>query len=406
MDNKKKRRSFVLFGPTVIDSLKTVVAILAVALLLYIFTFYMDGEMGMILVAFTLFAPLISLFFAVYARKRIKVGVNCDGYVQKGSKLTVRVTVEKTGRFPLGIVEIKPRASEVFAQDDKVYRISLVRDDKKTFTYTVNAVTGGNGEIALDAVYSCGFLGFMRFTLTQELPSPISVGVIPEIPQIKASSQLFRSIADVVLTSDEEEENDTALMFSANTSPGYEHREYVHGDPLKRVNWKLSSKKDKLMVRLDEAVASVQPMVVLDLYRSSSAKPAEAILGEEQIIRSVFGLLSLLVKQGIASTLIYRGTDGDVIAESVDNPEYPEQLLLKILALRVVPDKRIDLSRYAGSVCACVIASTDCGAEIDTIADAIEDDDNVSLIGISPTSRNLTDFPMWYLDGDNNFKLV
>ena len=172
------------------------------------------------------------------------------------------------------------------------------------------------------------------------------------------------------------------------------------------MNWKLSSKKNKLMVRLDEAVASVQPMIVLDLYRSGSAKPEEAILGEEQIIRSVFGLLSLLVKQGIASTLIYFGADGEVTAESVDNPEYPEQLLLKVLALKVVPDRRVDLNTYNGSVCACVIASTDCGAEIDDIADAVKDDDNVSLIGVSPDSRNLTAFPMWYLDGDNNFKLV
>lgn len=404
--DKKKQRKVLLFGPTFGETFKTILAILTVAFLLYIFTFYMDGEMGVILIAFTLFAPLISLFFAAYARKRIKVSMNCDGYVQKGSKLTVSVTVEKTGRFPLGIVEITPRASEVFAQQDKVYRVSLVRDDKKTFTYTVDAVTGGNGEIALDTVYSCGFLGFIRFALTQELPAPISVGVIPEIPQIKASSQLFRSIADVVLTSDEEEENDTALLYSANTSPGYEHREYVHGDPLKRVNWKLSSKKNKLMVRLDEAVASVQPMIVLDLFRSGSALPQEAILDEEQIIRSVFGLLSLLVRQGIASTLIYRGAGDEVIAESVDNPEYPEQLLLKILAVKVVPDRRIDLKLYAGSVCACVIASTDCGAEIDSIADAVKDDDNVSLIGVSPTSRNLTEFPMWYLDGDNNFKLV
>ncbi|MBR6070789.1 MAG: DUF58 domain-containing protein [Ruminococcus sp.] len=404
--DKKKQRKILLFGPNLAETLKTIVAILAVAFLLYIFTFYIDGEMGMILVAFTVFAPLISLFFAAYARKRIKVSINCDGYVQKGSQLAVSVTVEKTGRFPLSIVEITPRASEVFGQTEKLYRVSLARDDKKTFTYTVDAVTGGNGEIALNSVYSCGFLGFIRFALTQEIPSPISVGVIPEIPQIKASSQLFRSIADVVLTSDEEEENDTALMFSANTSPGYEHREYVHGDPLKRVNWKLSSKKDKLMVRLDEAVASVQPMIVLDLYRNSLSKPEEAILDEEQIIRSVFGLLSLLVKQGIASTLIYRGSGGDIISESVDNPEYPEQLLLKILAVRVVPDRRIELSMYAGSVCACVIASTDCGAEIDSVASAIEDKDNVSLIGVSPKSRNLTEFPMWYLDGDNNFKLV
>ena len=407
MDKKtNKRPKFKLFGPTPGETFKAILAVLAVALLLYVFTFYVDGEMGVILIAFMVFAPLTSLFFVLWSRSRVRVSINCDGYVKKGSKLIVTITVEKTGLLPLGLVEIKPYASEVFAQEDKLYRLSLARDDKKTFTYEVPAETGGNGEIGLEYVYSCGFLGFLRATLKEELPAPVSVGVIPEIPQIKASSQLFRNIADVVLTSDNDEENNSAQLFSANTTPGYEHREYVQGDPLKRINWKLSSKKDTLMVRLDEAVASVQPMIVLDLYRSSSANVSEVIKDEEQIIRSVFGLLSLLVQQGIASTLIYYGAGGEVFADSVDNPEYPEQLLLKILAVKVVPDRRIDLKLYSGSVCACVLASTDCGAELTPIADAVKEDDNVSLIGVSPKSRNLTDFPMWYLDGDNNFKMV
>lgn len=406
MGNKNKQKTFTLFGSDFGDNLKSTVAILAVAFLLYIFTFYIDGEMGVILIAFMLFSPLVSFFFVMYSRGRVKVSFDCDGYVKKGSRLRVRVTVEKTGRFPLGIIEIAPRASECFAPIDKVYRLSLAGKDKKSFEVDVDALVGGNGEISLGYVYSCGFLGFLKASLKTALPQPISVGVIPDIPNIKSTSQLFRAIADVVLTSDDDEDNDTAMLFSANTAPGYEHREYVHGDPLKRVNWKLSSKKDKLMVRLDEAVASVQPMIVLDLYRSSAADPADAIVREERLLRSVFGLLSLFVRQGIASTFIYYGAGGEVVAESVDNPEYPEQLLLKVLALKVVPDRHIDLHMYAGSVCACVIASTDCSEEVAEAAKAVKEDENVSLIGVSSDSRNLTDMPMWYLDGDNNFKMV
>lgn len=401
-DMKDKKQKL----PKIEGGFKSVIAALAVAFLLYIFTFYIDGEMGVILIAFMLFAPLTSLFFAIYARKRIRVSFDCDGYVKKDSRLAVKVTVEKLGSFPLGIVEIRPYASEVFSQPKSSYKLSLIRDNKKTFTYHVEAVIGGNGEISLPDIYSCGFLGFVRLRLKSELPPAVSVGVIPEIPQIKATSQLFRNIADVVMTSDEDEDNDTAMLFSANTAPGYEHREYVSGDPLKRVNWKLSSKKDKLMVRLDEAVASVQPMIVLDLYRSSAPLTEQTLKDEEQLIRSVFGLLSLLVRQGIASTFVYYGADGGVVSENVDNPDYPAQLLLKVLAVKVVPERRIDLRRIDSSVCACVVASTDCGADIAALTDAVEEEDNVSLIGVSHESRNLTDLPMWYLDGDNNFKLV
>ena len=389
-----------------IKHIKSIVSVLAVAFLVYIFTFYIDGEMGIILLAFVAFAPLVSLFFMMYSRKRVSVTFNCDAYVKKGSILTVTFTVNKKGAFPISILEICPYASEIFVQDIKTRKLTMMNEEKTSFTVDLKAAIGGNGEVGIKAVYSCGFLGFMKKTVLTPLPAPVSVGVIPQLPEIKASSQLFRSIADIVLTSDEEEENDTAMLFSANTSPGYEHREYVHGDPLKCINWKLSSKKSKLMVRLDEAAASVQPVLVLDLFRRGSVPAVNAVRGEEQLLRSVFGLLSLLIKQGIACNFVYRSANGATVCESVDNPDYPDQLLLKVLAVKVVPDTRVDIRQAGQSVCACVIATTDAGEGFSLITDAIENKDNISIIGLSAASANSTSMPLWYLDEENNFKMV
>ena len=389
-----------------IKHIKSIVSVLAVAFLVYIFTFYIDGEMGVILLAFVLFAPLVSLFFLLYARKRVKVSFTCDAYAPKGSKLPVKVTVTKTGIFPLAIVEIVPYATEIFGQNIKKRKLTMLNENRRSFTIELDALVGGNGEVGIKEMYSCGFMGFFKLPLKTPLPQPASIGVIPPVPEIKASSQLFRSIADVVLTSDEEEENDTAMLFSANTSPGYEHREYELGDPLKRINWKLSSKKGRMMVRLDEAVASVQPVVVLDLYRRGGIPAEQVILGEEKLIRSVFGLLSLLVKQGIACNFIYRTSSGETVSESVDNPDYPDQLLLKVLAVKVIPDKRVDLSHLGGSVCACVIATTDASGDFGTITRNVDSPDNISIVGLSPSTPNSTSLPMWYLDEDNNFRSV
>lgn len=389
-----------------IKFIKSIVSVIAVAFLVYIFTFYIDGEMGVILLAFVAFAPLVSLFFMMYARKRVKVTFTCDAYVPKGSTLTVTVNIRKKGSFPLGILEICPYATEIFAQDIKKRRLTMLNEEKKSFTFDLKAVIGGNGEVGIRAVYSCGFLGFMKKTILTSLPQPVSVGVIPQIPDIKASSQLFRSIANIVLTSDEDEENDTSMLYSANTSLGYEHREYAHGDPLKRINWKLSSKKQKLMVRLDEAAASVQPVLVLDLFRRSTVPAVNAVRGEEQLLRAMFGLLNLLITQGIACNFVYRAADGSTVCESVDNPDYPDQLLLKVLAVKVVPDTRVDIRQAGSNVCACVIATTDAGAGFSELTDFIENTDSISIIGLSVASVNSTSAPLWYLDEDNNFKMV
>ena len=405
MKDKKKKNNFSIKGNEFSGGLKSIAALAAVAYLLYIFTFYIDGEMGMILIAFMIFAPAISFIMAIYARDRIKISFNCDAYVKKHSTLKVTVTAEKTGFFPLAVVEVKLKASEVFEENDKIYRFSMVGEDKKTFTLEYKAQTGGNGEISVENIYSCGFLGFLKFKVNN-IFQPVSIGVIPEIPEIKTSSQFFRNIADVVLTSDEEEDNDTMMLFSSNTTPGYEHREYVAGDPLKRINWKLSTKKDKLMVRLDEAAASAQPMILFDLFRKNDSKPNMAIISEERLIQSVFGLLSALVRQGIACTFVYYGAGDEVISENIDNPDYPAQLLLKVLAVKVKTDRRINTDALDDSICACIIASTDFGEGISAITKNIESPDNVSLMGISAQQENLTNFPMWYLDGDNNFKMV
>ena len=403
MNKKKKRDSNANdtgFG------FKSIAAVLSVLFLLYIFTFYVDGEMGAILAAFLGAAPIVSLFFAVYARKRVEVSMHCDGYVKKGTSLKVTVRLEKTGSFPLGIIELTAHATEVFEEGDKVFKISMLGKDEAEFTFDIKAETGGNGGISIGSAYSCGFLGFVKLSLPQEMPIYQSVGVIPEIPDVRSSSQLFRNIADIVMTSDDDEDNDTSMQFSANSFPGYEHREYVQGDPLKRVNWKLSTKKDKLMVRLDEAVASVQPVIVLDLYRKEGVNVRESILTEEKIIQAVFGLMELMVKQGIACSFVYTGPDGTSIKENVDNPDYPQQLMLRVLAAKVLTGKRTELAGAADSVCACVIASTSFGGDISVITDSVEDTDNISLIGASPESENSTSMPLWYLDADNSFRQV
>lgn len=385
---------------------KNLISVSAVAFLLYIFTFYIDGEMGIILLAFLVFAPIISLIFTLYGRNKITVSFDCDGYVKKGNQLPVTVTVEKNGGLPCAFIEIKPAVSEVFSKKLKIYRFSMLNERKKSFTFNIDAVTGGNGEISVESVYSCGFLGFMKLKAKQKLPPPKSVGVIPEIPDIKASSQLFRSIADIVMTSDDEEDNDTAMMFSANTTPGYEHREYVMGDPLKRINWKLSSKRSKLMVRLDEAAASVQPMILLDLFRNSSQPAEKSVINEEKLLVSVFGLLTLMVRQGMACSFAYYDSSGEIVMESVDSPDYPAQLLLKVLSVKSVPDRRITIPPESASVCACVVATTDLGNGFTSITDRIENHENTSILGVSQNAVNPTDIPLWYLDENNNFKRV
>ena len=131
MKDKKKKIGVVIKAMYFQAVSRVFFALLAVGFLLYIFTFYIDGEMGMILIAFMIFAPIISVIMAVYARRPHKNSFNCDGYVKKHSSLKVKVTAEKTGFFPLAVVEVRLKASEVFEDNNRIYRFSMVGEEKK-----------------------------------------------------------------------------------------------------------------------------------------------------------------------------------------------------------------------------------------------------------------------------------
>ena len=160
------------------------------------------------------------------------------------------------------------------------------------------------------------------------------------------------------------------------------------------------------MVRLDEASASVQPSILLDLYRYSSAKAENAVIGEEKLLVSVFGLLTLMVKQGIACSFTYYSPTGEIITESVDNPDYPVQLLLKVLSVKVVSDRRIDILPESSTACACVVSTTETGGNFSAITDKIENHENTSILSISQKMPAPADIPLWYLDENNNFIMV
>ena len=91
--------------------------------------------------------------------------------------------------------------------------------------------------------------------------------------------------------------------------PGFEHRAYVPGDPLKRVNWKLSARLDKLMVRENEFLKTQVPVIILDRVGLRHSAPPEwhkaAALFEERVVEAVLAMLSSMVKQAISCTVYY-----------------------------------------------------------------------------------------------------
>lgn len=284
---------------TVLDHIKLIVALLSMAVIAYLFTFYLDADIGVVVCAFLIIAPAISALLAWAASKRIHATMTAPDTLQKGRHFAVRMELEADGKLPVPFLRVQLAQDANFLRDDgRMIQSAMVPAEALTVTYGMTAVYAGCGIISCGKLVVSDYLGLFTFPV-KDLPAPVQIGVIPSIPSLTGAAVMLRTVSDVVMTMDEEEEESSA-SFTSQSMPGYIHRDYVPGDNLKRINWKLSAKRRKLMVRMDEAASAVRPTVILDLQHEIEQEPLRK---RDLMLEGALGFLMLLVRQGVPCSL-------------------------------------------------------------------------------------------------------
>ena len=281
------------------EHFKLVLGLLAMAGMAYLFTFYLDADIGVVVFAFLLIAPLLSVLLAFLASRKITAELTAPHTLQKGRHFTASVRITAESRLPVPFLRVALQPDANFIPDDtRTLQSAMTSAEPLELPFGMTAEYAGSGRIQAGQLAVSDYLGLFRFRIRQ-IPEPLQVGVIPAIPSLTGAGLMLHNVSDIVLTNDEEEE-ETNASFSTQSMPGYIHRDYIPGDNLKRINWKLSAKRRKLMVRMDEAASAVRPTVILDLRPEDTA---EDLKRRETMMEGALGFLMLLVRQGIGCTL-------------------------------------------------------------------------------------------------------
>lgn len=283
----------------VLDRIKLILALLSMAVIAYLFTFYLDADIGVVVCAFLILAPAISALLAWLAAQRIHARMEAPDRLQKGKHFTVNMELEAEGRLPIPFLRVQLAQDANFLRDDdRIIQSAMISAETLQIPYGMTAQYAGCGIVSCGKLAVSDYLGLFSFQV-RHVPAPLQIGVIPAIPSLTGAAVMLRAVSDVVMTMDEEEEESSA-SFTSQTMPGYVHRDYVPGDNLKRINWKLSAKRRRLMVRMDEAASTVRPTVILDLQHEIEP---EALQKRDTMLEGALGFLMLLVRQGVPCSL-------------------------------------------------------------------------------------------------------
>lgn len=231
--------------------MRNLLGVLRCAIFAALIMLFIDGETGWLLIYVIVAAVLASAVLVILSRG--KITAKMDGFigmVSVGERAAARLIVSAEGFCFAPFVRVCGSAGG----QPFVAKTSLVLRKRADIEMYFRPKECGLHEIEINELWISDFFGVVRFKQPMRLET--RVGVQPRLvdyngPHIQPAS---------IPSDDERESGETAMSFGGTA--GYEHREYVAGDPLRRVNYKLSAKKRRLMVRLDEG-AGVQTVNIV-----------------------------------------------------------------------------------------------------------------------------------------------
>lgn len=296
-----------------------------------IFLLFISGSAGWTLVFAFLLAVVISIITTLISHRRYTVEAEeFSGLVNVGEECTIRINVRKNGFCLIPYLTLHGS----FSGKSFAIKLSLLTKSSVTAEVTLKPDSCGLNKAVITHAYTEDFLWILKLKRKQDVRS--DVAVLPRKVEYTGPE-----VTPSLLPSQSERREDGMTVPFGGT-PGYEHREYINGDSPRRINYKLSAKKQTLMVRLDESNGTESTNILLPQGADGSCFEQALALAEKLAMKN-------------APSAIFHGSDSF-------EAESPSSLskLREWLAFRD-PDSIIETKRPEGTVC--VEITTD-GAQV------------------------------------------
>ena len=277
-------------------------ALLFVLLFCSIPALYVGGEYGYIPLLAVVFAVALSFCYALLLRRFVSFGsLSAFSRCIRGTEMDFQVELRNRSFLVFPRMEAIFYVSDLFGDVDSVSRasLSLRPYETRAFQFSVHFAHIGVYSASLKQIYIYDLLNIFRFTLPNDQVSKIEVS-----PRVQLLSDL--------------EVNDTALfenLQSRIVAPlvGMEYsnvREYVYGDPIKRIHWKLSAHTKTYMTKILESYGASGITVLMDLV--SPAYDAETMMCMfDAVVESALSICFFAHNSDMDYDLVYYDRNGD-----------------------------------------------------------------------------------------------
>jgi uncharacterized protein (DUF58 family) len=253
--------------------------------------------------AFSIYAFLLLVGIAHYSSKLWLSGLECTRTIsrdvlQQGETVEVHTTIANRRGWPIPWIYVEDHCAGIFHRDGANSRLATLMPGRSIeLFYTLTCPARGYHRIGPVVMESGDLFGLQKRFRTGEQQDYVSV--LPTVAYIETFNISARRPQGPVRISNRIYEDPTRI---ANI------REYVPGDPLNSIHWKLSARTGELHVKTHEPSTVVGGTLILDLFRGG-------YLGEkmdsrvELAVTTTASIAYLLQVSGEQLGLLTNGTD-------------------------------------------------------------------------------------------------
>ena len=311
---------------------------------LCMFFLFTEKVIGIVLLMECMYYIMAIVYVRIVSRF-IQVTLDKGLYsTEKNSEIPILIQVKNKSKWLSVRCGFKINVVNNFTGEVKkeIINHTVTRGVKETFSESF--LSSGCGEISVYLVeyYVYDWIGCLY--LKKKTNDVKKIEILPEthllMTEIQRTTREF--ITDSEVYSDSEKGDDLSEI--------YQVREYVEGDPIHDIHWKLSAKTDNLLIKEHGKPLGCVVLIWIDLFRNNTVKhlrgkkhgrknlPVNAI----EMAASVS--LSLIEQKCVHMVAWYEEKNDRIIRKRVENEENIYELLNRLLYLESYHDrKRADM---------------------------------------------------------------
>ncbi len=213
----------------------------------------------MIMMAVIIVAPVISYIVTKKSINRFHITVSSDKMtIGKNVPVEVYFNVDNKSLVPVENLTLKVKFFNYFYDNDENYEVIVgaVPRQKRQVKMSVTGIYCGRMQVVLEQAVIYDF--FCMFKFVTEIAGVVDIDIMP------TKSRRFENVALSSLGVSEDEQIQTKK--GDDVSQISEIRNYIPGDKLQNIHWKLSAKNEELQVKEFSLPYSEDVVIVVEMY--------------------------------------------------------------------------------------------------------------------------------------------